>query len=77
MSLAGILGAVPDFDPRSYGCANLSTPAEKSGGFEVRKGPGNAIHIRRKSDAGGTAVKATPAKGGKGRTVAADGSASA
>ena len=60
-----ILGAAPDFDPRSYGCANLSTLAEKSGGFEVRKGPGNAIHIRRKP------------KGGKGRTAAAGGSVSA
>ena len=64
-----ILGAAPDFDPRSYGCPNLSTLAEKSEGFEVRKGPGNAVHIRRKTDAGGTA--------GKGRTAAAGGSASA
>ena len=66
-----ILGAAPDFDPRSYGCANLSTLAEKSGGFEVRKGPGNAIHIWRKADAGGTPGKAAPANGGKGRTAAA------
>ena len=72
-----ILGAAPDFDPRSYGCVNLSTLAEKSGGFEVRKGPGNAIHVRRKADAGGTAGEAAPAKGGTGRTAAAGGSASA
>ena len=71
-----ILGAAPDFDPRSYGCANLSTLAEKSGGFEVRKGPGNAIHIRRKPDAGGTSGKAAPVKGDKRETPASDGSAS-
>ena len=64
-----IQAAAPDFDPRSYGCANLSTLAEKSGGFEVRKGPGNAIHIRCKPEASG--------KGGKRRTPTAGGSASA
>ena len=47
-----ILGAAPDFDPRTYGCPNLSTLATKSGGFEVRKGPDNAIHIRRKAASG-------------------------
>ena len=30
-----IQGAVPDFDPRTYGCPNLSTLVTKSGGFEV------------------------------------------
>ena len=60
-----ILGAAPDFDPRTYGCANLSTLATKSGGFEVRKGPGNAIHIRRKAAAGETARKASPDEKGK------------
>ena len=44
-------GVAPDFDPRSYGCSNLSTLVTKSGGFEVRKGPGNAVHIRRKASA--------------------------
>ena len=44
-----IQGAVPDFDPRTYGCPNLSTLVTKSGGFEVRKGSGGGIHIRRKS----------------------------
>ena len=44
-----IQGAAPDFDPRTYGCPNLSTLVAKSGGFEVRRGPGNAIHIRRKA----------------------------
>ena len=43
-----IQGAKPDFDPRSFGCPNLSTLAEKSGGFEVRKGQGGTVHIRRK-----------------------------
>ena len=62
-----IQGAAPDFDPRTYGCANLSTLATKSGGFEVRKGPGNAIHIRRKAAAGEAAQKASPdAKGKRG-----------
>ena len=42
-----ILGAKPDFDARSYGCPNLSTLVEKSGGFEIRKDQG-AVHIRRK-----------------------------
>ena len=42
-----IQGAHPDFDPRSYGCANLSTLVEKSGGFDARKERG-AVHVRRK-----------------------------
>ena len=33
-----ILAAAPDFDPRTYGCRNLSTLVEKSGGFEIDKG---------------------------------------
>ena len=43
-----ILGAAPDFDPRTYGCPNLSTLVTKSGGFEVRKDAGGAVSIRRK-----------------------------
>ena len=43
-----ILGAAPDFDPRTYGCANLSTLVTKSGGFEVRKEAGKPVFIRRK-----------------------------
>lgn len=43
-----ILGAAPDFDPRTYGCPNLSTLVTKSGGFEVRKEPGEPVFIRRK-----------------------------
>ena len=48
MKICGLkLGAAPDFDPRTYGCANLSALVAKSGGFEFRKGSDNAIHIRR------------------------------
>ena len=43
-------GAHPDFDPRSYGCANPSTLVEKSGGFDIRKERG-AVHVRRKAAA--------------------------
>lgn len=43
-----IPGIAPDFDPRSYGCPNLSTVVNKSGGFELRKTEGNMVHIRRK-----------------------------
>ena len=50
-----IQAAAPDFDPRTYGCPNLSTLVTKSGGFEVRKGPGNAVHIRRKTSGRRTA----------------------
>ena len=40
-------GAHPDFDPRSYGCANLSTLVDRSGGFDIRKETGR-VHVRRK-----------------------------
>lgn len=43
-----IFGAAPDFDPRTYGCSNLSTLAEKSGSFEIRKESGGTVYIRRK-----------------------------
>ncbi len=42
-----IQGVHPDFDPRSYGCANLSTLVEKAGGFDIRKERGG-VHVRRK-----------------------------
>ena len=42
-----ILGAAPDFDPRTCGCFNLSTLVTKSGGFEVRKEPGKPVLIWR------------------------------
>ena len=57
-----IQGAHPDFDPRSYGCANLSTLAEKAGGFEIRK-EGGAVHVRRKA--------AAPRDSGAGKGLAA------
>ena len=44
-----IVGAAPDFDPRTYGCPNLSTLVTKSGGFKVRMGPNNQLQIRRKA----------------------------
>ena len=44
-----ILAVVPDFDPRTYGCRNLSTLVEKSGGFEVGKGSSGMMRIRRKA----------------------------
>lgn len=59
-----IPGIAPDFDPRTYGCPNLSTVVAKSGGFEVRKGPGNAVHIRRKASAKRAAGRKA-ASGGK------------
>ena len=43
-----IQGAHPDFDPRSYGCANLSTLVERSGGLDLRKDANN-VHVRRKA----------------------------
>ena len=43
-----ILAAAPDFDPRSYGCRNLSTLVEKSGGFEIGKTSSGGMRIRRK-----------------------------
>ena len=57
-----ILGTSPDFDPRTYGCPNLSTLATKSGGFELRKGPGTAVHIRRKVSSRGAPGKSRVGK---------------
>ena len=42
-----IQGARPDFDPRSFGCANLSALVEKSGGFDIRK-EGGVVYVRRR-----------------------------
>ena len=42
-----IQGERPDFDPRSYGCPNLSTLVEKSGGFDIRRDRGS-VYVRRK-----------------------------
>ena len=53
-----ILGAVPDFDARTYGCRNLVTLVEKSGGFEVDKDQTYNVRIRRKAPRRKTAGKA-------------------
>ena len=53
-----IQAAAPDFDSRTYGCANLSTLVEKSGGFEIRKEPGKGVHIRRKTGKSKAAARA-------------------
>ena len=42
-------GVAPDFDPRSFGCLNLSTLVTQSGGFEVRNASGGGVQIRRKA----------------------------
>ena len=55
-----ILGAAPDFDPRSYGCANLSTLVTKLGGFEVRKESGKPVFISRKAARSARAAKVGP-----------------
>ena len=48
-----ILGAAPDFDPRTYGCSNPSMLDEKVG--RVRKEPDRGVRIRRKVVKGTTA----------------------
>ena len=42
-----IVGAAPDFDPRTYGCPNLSTLVRKCGEFEMKK-VSSVNYIRRK-----------------------------
>ena len=68
-----ILAVAPDFDPRTYGCRNLSTLVEKSGGFEIAKGSSGAMRIRRKVAKRKAAGKAGRARFGE--VVMADGSA--
>ena len=53
-----ILGAAPDFDARTYGCRNLVTLVERSGGFEVEKDQAGNVRIRRKAPRRRTAGKA-------------------
>ncbi|MFN3262564.1 MAG: NYN domain-containing protein [Pikeienuella sp.] len=36
----------PDFDPRSYGCAKLSSLVEKTGRFEIERNDGFGVQIR-------------------------------
>ena len=43
-----IANIAPDFDPRSFGYAKLSTLVEKSGGFEVKRSADKHVMIRMK-----------------------------
>jgi len=40
--------ANPDFDSRTYGSAKLSDLLAESGAFEVKKGQGNHLDVRRR-----------------------------
>lgn len=40
----------PAFDPRSYGCAKLTTLIEKAGGFEIRRGSGMSVQVRQQTE---------------------------
>lgn len=42
-----ITRVAPDFDPRTYGSAKLSDLLVKSGRFEISKGQGNHLEVRR------------------------------
>ncbi|WP_425506197.1 NYN domain-containing protein [Sphingomonas aerophila] len=46
-----LLAMDPEFDPRTYGCAKLTTLIEQAGGFEVRRGGGMSVQVRQRSDA--------------------------
>lgn len=46
-----LLAMDPEFDPRTYGCAKLTTLIEQAGGFEVRRGGGMSVQVRRRDDA--------------------------
>ncbi|MDE0239423.1 MAG: NYN domain-containing protein [bacterium] len=56
-----IQGAHPDFDPRSYGCANLSTLVDRSGGFDVRKERGVVLVRRKVAEPDGSGTGNAPA----------------
>jgi len=43
-----LLAMDPEFDPRTYGCAKLTTLIEQAGGFEVRRGGGMSVQVRRR-----------------------------
>lgn len=43
-----LLAMDPEFDPRTYGCAKLTTLIERAGGFEVRRGGGMSVQVRQK-----------------------------
>ncbi|SFO30585.1 NYN domain-containing protein [Sphingomonas sp. OK281] len=46
-----LLAMDPEFDPRTYGCAKLTTLIEQAGGFEVRRGGGMSVQVRQRSAA--------------------------
>ena len=46
-----IRNAAPDFDPRTWGCANLSALVKKFGRFEVRQNDDGGTYVRRKGKA--------------------------
>ncbi len=53
----GVVGKIlanlqADFDPRTYGCRNLSELADKTGAFEVKRPEGGGIVIRPKKGRG-------------------------
>ncbi len=43
-----IRNATPDFDPRSWGCSNLSALVKRFDRFEVRQNAGGGTYVRRK-----------------------------
>ncbi|RMF36429.1 MAG: NYN domain-containing protein [Alphaproteobacteria bacterium] len=43
-----LLAEIPDFDPRSYGKTKLSDLVRETRRFEIRRGPGNHLQIRRR-----------------------------
>jgi hypothetical protein len=49
-----LLAMDPEFDPRTYGCAKLTTLIEQVGGFEVRRGGGMSVQVRQRDSAHGT-----------------------
>lgn len=46
-----LLAMDPEFDPRTYGCAKLTTLIEKAGRFEVRRGGGMSVQVREANSA--------------------------
>ena len=44
-----LLAMDPEFDPRTYGCAKLTTLIEQAGGFEVRRGGGMSVQVRQRN----------------------------
>ena len=46
-----LLAMDPEFDPRTYGCAKLTTLIEQAGGFEVRRGGGMSVQVRQRTGA--------------------------